>query len=554
MKQAVAHNPIKSGFYPDPSICRVGEDFYLVNSSFAYFPGVPIFHSKDLANWEQIGNILDRNEQIPLMGCGHSQGIYAPTLRYYDGVFYMITTNVSAADSLNQPELGGNFIVTATNPAGPWSKPYFLGKDAQGIDPSLFFDDDGTCYFCGTRPNHNGEKFSGDWEIWVQKLDVETMQLTGGAIPVWNGAMRDVIWPEGPHIYKINDWYYLMHAEGGTGPDHCIAVARSKNIFGPYKGYPSNPVLTHRHLGKAYPIRYVGHGDLVNVPAEMTVSGEEKWYISCLASRPCDGYTLMGRETFLAEVTWEDGWPVVNPGIGKLTDELIIDLPVCDNEKQQTKYTFNTKTLPAQMLMLRNPDETLYSLTDNPGFLRMPLKTVSLQEQDTPSFVGLRQTAFSFKAFAGFQFLPKQDGETAGLSLMQSNQFHFKLQIVRKENMAVAQAVMVQAKEFNGTLTGDGVKAEMEEEILAETSLGQANEITDYITEIKVDGIHLAAYVEVHFKDNIRNTKINLSNTIGIEALSSEIAGGFVGNVIGIFTYSPKETDTFADFEWFMVE
>ncbi|OYP34205.1 glycoside hydrolase 43 family protein, partial [Lachnotalea glycerini] len=140
-------NPILSGFYPDPSICRVGDDFYLVNSSFAYFPGVPIFHSKDMAHWEQIGNILDRNSQLPLKGCGHSQGIFAPTIRYFNGTFYMITTNVSG---------GGNFIVTTKNPKGPWSEPYFLGEDATGIDPSLFFDEDGSCYYVGTRPNPKG--------------------------------------------------------------------------------------------------------------------------------------------------------------------------------------------------------------------------------------------------------------------------------------------------------------------------------------------------------------------------------------------------------------
>jgi beta-xylosidase len=162
MIQAI--NPILPGFYPDPSICRVGEDFYLVNSSFAYFPGVPIWHSNNLARWEQIGNVLDRNSQLPLDKSGHSGGIFAPTIRYHNGIFYMITTNVSG---------GGNFIVTATKPEGPWSEPYLLGGEAQGIDPSLFFDQDGTCYYVGTRPNPEGVRYNGDWEIYVQKLDKE---------------------------------------------------------------------------------------------------------------------------------------------------------------------------------------------------------------------------------------------------------------------------------------------------------------------------------------------------------------------------------------------
>ena len=162
-------NPIIPGFAPDPSICAVGEDYYLVTSSFAYFPGVPIYHSKDLVNWRQIGNILDRKSQLNLEGAEQSEGIFAPNIRYHNGVFYMITTNISG---------GGNFIVTATDPSGEWSEPYFL-ENAPGIDPSLFFDDDGKCYYVGTRPNPEGVRYNGDWEIWIQELDLEAMKLVG---------------------------------------------------------------------------------------------------------------------------------------------------------------------------------------------------------------------------------------------------------------------------------------------------------------------------------------------------------------------------------------
>ncbi len=223
-----------------------------MNSTFAYFPGVPIFHSKDLKNWEQIGHVLERPSQIPLEGCGHSQGIYAPTIRYHDGTFYMITTNVSG---------GGNFYVTAQDPKGPWSDPVWLGEEAPGIDPSLFFDEDGTCYYVGTRPNPEGVRYNGDWEIWVQELDLEKGCLTGESTKIWKGAMNGVIWPEGPHLYKKEGYYYLMIAEGGTGPDHSVTVARSRQIGGPYEGNPDNPILTHRHLGKNYPVVYVGHGE-----------------------------------------------------------------------------------------------------------------------------------------------------------------------------------------------------------------------------------------------------------------------------------------------------
>ena len=198
----LAKNPIMPGFYPDPSICAVDGDYYLVNSTFAYFPGLPIMHSRDLVHWEQIGNAMHRASQLPLANAGHSAGLFAPTIRYHQGTFYVICTNVS---------YGGNYIVTAKNPEGPWSEPYYI-RGADGIDPSLFFDDDGKCYYIGTHPNPEGCKYNGDWYIWIQELDPDTMMLKGEHRDVWNGAMRDIIWPEGPHICKKDGYYYIMHA------------------------------------------------------------------------------------------------------------------------------------------------------------------------------------------------------------------------------------------------------------------------------------------------------------------------------------------------------
>ena len=274
----IAKNPIMPGFYPDPTVCAVGGDYYMVNSSFAYFPGLPIFHSKDLAHWEQIGNVLDRESQLPLKTAAHSAGLFAPTIRYHEGVFYVICTNISDK---------GNFIVTATDPAGPWSEPHYI-EGADGIDPSLFFDTDGKCYYTGTHPNPDGTKYNGDWYIWIQELDIKEMKLIGEKKNVWNGAMKNVIWPEGPHLYHIGDYYYIMHAEGGTGPEHCEAICRSKDVWGPYENNPKNPIITHRHLGKDYPIKYVGHADLIETP-------NHEWYMIMLAVRPLERYTTMGR-------------------------------------------------------------------------------------------------------------------------------------------------------------------------------------------------------------------------------------------------------------------
>ena len=215
-------NPVIPGYYPDPSVCRVGEDFYLVNSSFQYFPGVPIFHSRDLIHWEQIGNVLDRESQLPLKGASSWTGIYAPTIRYHEGTFYMITTNVGS---------GGNFFVTATDPRGPWSEPIWLKQG--GIDPSLYFED-GRCYMV-SNPNDG---------IWLCEIDPKTGEQLNESQMLWQGDGGR--YPEAPHIYHKDGYYYLLIAEGGTEFGHKLTIARSRNIYGPYESNPDNPILYHQ--------------------------------------------------------------------------------------------------------------------------------------------------------------------------------------------------------------------------------------------------------------------------------------------------------------------
>lgn len=404
-----AKNPILPGFRPDPSICRVLEDYYIVNSSFAYFPGIPIYHSRDLAHWEQIGNVLTKKSQLPLEGCGHSEGIFAPVIRYHAGTFYIITTNINK----------GNFIVTAEHPQGPWSEPYDLGDAAQGIDPDLFFDEDENgacrCYYVGTRPNQQGVRYHGDWEIWIQELDLATMSLTGESRKIWKGAMHNVKWPEGPHIYKKDGYYYLMHAEGGTGQNHSVAVARSRNLTGPYEGNPNNPVLTHRHLGGSYPVTAVGHGDLVE-------DGHGNWYMVVLASRRCEGYTNTGRDTWLAKVTWEDGWPVVNAGIGMLEETVTLPGEMADILPETHLYHFFVKELPAAFMMLRNPDQNAVSLLAREGYLRLYALPQSLMECDSPAYVCIRQQEYYYQAETEMEFESGAEGMEAGIAIVCDDQ------------------------------------------------------------------------------------------------------------------------------------
>ena len=281
----ILKNPIVPGFSPDPSVVAVGEDYYLVNSTFHYFPGVPVYHSRDLQNWEQIGNVLDRPSQLPLEEASAWLGIYAPTIRYNDGTFYMITTNVAG---------GGNFMVTAKDPAGPWSEPIWL--EQQGIDPSLYFED-GKCYMVSNP----------DATITLCEIDPVTGTTLSPGKALWRGTGGR--FPEGPHIYRKDKWYYLLISEGGTELAHKLTIARSRNIYGPYESYSGNPILTHCSLqGQESNIQGTGHGDLFR-------AADGSWWVVFLAYRRFGGdYHHLGRETFLAPVTWKNGWPVVNGG------------------------------------------------------------------------------------------------------------------------------------------------------------------------------------------------------------------------------------------------
>lgn len=516
-----ATNPIMPGFYPDPSICAVGEDYYLCNSTFAYFPGLSLMHSKDLAHWEQIGNVMDRHSQLPLEGADHSQGLFAPTIRYNNGTFYVICTNVTH---------GGNYIVTAQNPEGPWSEPHYL-TDADGIDPSLFFDDDGKCYYIGTHPNPEGPKYNGDWYIYICEVDLENWKLKGEKKNVWNGALKGCIWPEGPHIYKANGYYYIMHAEGGTGPEHSVMIARSKDIWGPYTGNPKNPILTHRHLGNDYPIKYVGHGDIIQTPA-----GE--WFMTMLAVRPINRFTTMGRETFLAKFIWEEDWPVVNPGVGMLTDTVDIDLEPWNPTEDTTSYTYRTgnkTTIPGtdkdyifgnismlgdEFLFLRNYPDDMFKLQD--GGLLIKAGMEDIKAVGSPSFVAIRQQHHHFTSTVRVEVGNLKNNETAGLVLLQNNLYNLRVEVRNGE------AAMV--------LCQKGA-----DEIVGSASLTEVSSNNEVVLEIIVDGLTTKG---------VAGEKV--LGEASVSNLSTEVAGGFVGCCIGMYaSANGVSSDTYVNFKEF---
>ena len=528
-------NPVLPGFYPDPSICCAEGAYYMVCSSFAYFPGLPVFKSTDGINWTQIGNVIDRSEQLDFSGCGVSEGLFAPTIRYNNGKFYCICTQIDKI---------GNFFVTADNPAGPWSLPVRI-SDAPGIDPSLFFDDDGTAWYVGTRPAPEGVKYNGNWEIWVQRIDLDTGKLLGQSKGIWRGALRDCIWPEGPHIYKINGTYYLIHAEGGTGPEHAVCVARAETVEGPWEGKKANPILTHRHLGKDAGVVYVGHADLVQYT-------DGTWWLCCLGSRPYGSngqrYSNMGRETFMVPVKWEDGWPVASWQSGMVEHAYSPDGKIASVSEAESdalvEKTFDDFTLGAPLapywLSLRTRDSAYVRSDKTIGALRLYGRKSVHADRDV-NIVARRQTAFSYSAWAKLKVHFEQQGDCAGIVCFQNEGFNYRLQIVLSANSS--SGLCIQLVRSCGA----------DDEIVSQQDLHSTADCSgDSFVVFKVNAdMQKLSFEYGCSQDDMKVLAEGLDATI----LSYEKAGGFVGSVIGMFcTAGDEASECYADFDWFIYE
>jgi Beta-xylosidase len=374
MEFVTYHNPILKGFRPDPSICFVHNDCYLVNSTFEYYPGVPIFHSTDLIHWDQIGACLTRDSQIQLENCRPSGGIYAPTIRYHAGKFFMITTNVTHK---------GNFIVHTDDIHSDWSEPQWI--DHRGIDPSLFFDEDGACFYCGTGEGENGKQ-----GIVLFEIDPENGRILSDKRMISYGLTAN--WPEGPHIYKVNGWYYLMLAEGGTEYSHMETIFRSRDIHGSYEPCPHNPILSNR-FEMYNQIQCCGHADIAQ-------DSNGNWWMVCLGIRKLPNGTLLhnlGRETFLAPVTWtEDGWPIVGTN-GTIQEVMSAPLPQGKAESPSPDFRddFTNTVLDVEWTSIRKYDGD--RIKSGGGKLRIQGGPETLNDY-TPSFIGVRQKEFVMTA------------------------------------------------------------------------------------------------------------------------------------------------------------
>jgi len=461
-------NPIIRGGYPDPSICKVGDTFYLVNSSFEYFPGLPIHKSKDLINWELIGYGLHRKSQVDstvnLIDVQSNGGIHAPTIRYKDGVYYIITTNVYHDEKHNKTEMV-NFIITAKNPAGPWSDPiHILG--APGIDPDLFFDDNGKVWYVGNHMPEN-PNFNGEGEIWLQQLDIKEFKLVGEKHLLWRGACGGV-WAEGPHIYKKDGRYYLLIAEGGTSFNHAVMVALSDNIEGPYISNPRNPIITSRHLSYDNWVNSTGHGDIIQLD-------DGRNYMVLLGIRnEIERGSNMGRETFIAPVTWErepfewkdnkDLWPVVAPKTGRIERLNEVVFSGTSQELETSfKDDFTSNKLELRWNFRRYPIENIFHLNKKHDHLNLMCHPNQIEERGRSALLGFKQSESSFEYITQMNFDPISNGSEAGMSIFQKDDNYINFTLIKKEDNMLLQAYAVkdaklitkvseQLNEHNGTL------------------------------------------------------------------------------------------------------
>lgn len=512
-------NPILAGFYPDPTVCRQGSDYYLATSSFAYYPGVPLFTSRDLVHWRQIRSILDRPSQLDLDSAGVSRGIFAPSLSCRPGKLWMITTLV---------DRGGNFLVTATDPAGPWSDPVWLGFD--GIDPSLFFDDDGKVYVLNNGLPEGPQLYGqGHRAIWIQEYDTTAQKLVGPRRMVVNGGVdiaRHPIWIEAPHVFKKDGWYYLICAEGGTAEQHSEVVFRSRAVLGPYAPGPVEPILTQRHLDptRPFPVWATGHADVVQ-----TQDGE--WWAVFLGTRPYQDFTFnTGRETFLLPVTWRDGWPEILADTA--TVPYVVRAPRLSSDRRAypplagnftVRDEFDAPQLSPAWTYLRTVREPVADLISHPGWLTLRARPVPLEGTGQPSFVARRQQHAWATATTAMRYRPLAAGDHAGMVAFQGSDAWYFLGLTLVDGQP---AVTLERR--------SGPRDSAATTVVAFAPFEGSPDSTLFLRIRARGGSYDFLYA--YRPDDWVLLKGDADGTI----LSTKVAGGFVGTMLGLYAYRPQ--------------
>ncbi len=492
-------NPIIKGFHPDPSICRVGEDYYLVNSSFEYFPGIPIYHSRDLVNWRQIGNCISRSGQFSLKQAGNSGGIWAPTIRYDRGWFYVTATL----------EKQGNFIVSAADPTGAWSDPVWV--PVGGIDPSLYFEGK-TAYFCTNQSTCPGRE-----EITLEEIDITDGSLKTPVTPIWQGTGGGHL--ESPHIYHKDEWYYLMAAEGGTFFCHMVTIARGKSIWGPYESYEGNPILTNRH-DTVKEVQCSGHGDLIE-------DHRGNWWMVHLAIRPARRtMSHLGRETFLTPVTWNDGWPSVGENNLETIER---EGPLW--EKQTAREVWHTDFCKEKWelpwLFVRERKDALFKRGN--GVLELYPSVPSSEFHLGDGFAAVRQPDFDCRIETEFWFDPEQLGDEAGLAFYLESGIHYR---------------------FGKKKTNQGNFLVLEKTVEDFQQTACAIPLEDGKLRLKAE----CSKEQYRFYYALERDEFTLAAVASTRFLSCEVAGKcFTGTVAGIYARAEKQTGAYAQFQYVTV-
>lgn len=518
LKSDEFYNPLLQGCYPDPSIVRKGDDYFLVTSTFAMFPGVPIFHSNDLVNWKQIGHVLDRKSQLKVQDAGISFGVYAPSIKYNptNETFYMITTQF--AGDVN------NMVVKTKDPFQGWSEVYKLKFN--GIDPSLFFDDNGKAYVVhNDAPDPGKELYTGHRVIKIWEYDVENDQVIAGTDKIIVDGGVDItkkpIWIEAPHIYKKNGLYYLMCAEGGTGGWHSEVIFTSEHPMGPYVPAPANPILSQRYLNpnRTNKVDWAGHADIVE-------GKDGKYYGVFLAIRPNEkGLVNTGRETFILPVDWSGKYPVFENGLVPMEPKL--KMPKGVENKTGTEgffpngnFTFTddftAQKLDFRWIGMRGPREDFISITKN-GLTIKPFE-VNVKAVAPVSALFQRQQHQRFTATTTLKFVPKSDKELAGITCYQSERFNYVFGITKKDKdfyillqrTEKGQSVIVASEKID-------VKTPVQLQVVARGD--------EYKFNYSVDGVNFT----------------NLGGPVSGDILSTNVAGGFTGSLIGLYATAAND-------------
>lgn len=510
------YNPILPGWYSDPSVCTNGKDYFMVTSTFSYYPGVPIFHSTDMLNWKQVGHVLNRPSQLPLDGQKTSRGIFAPAISYNKNnqTYYMITTNIQK----------GNFFVKTKDPFGDWSDPVWL-PEVHGIDPSFFFDDDGKVYIVNNDEPDGGSEYEGHRAIRIIEFNIETEKTIGPGIMLVNGGVdlsEKPIWIEGPHLYKINGSYYLMCAEGGTSVDHREVIFKSDSPMGKFVPWSQNPILTQKHLdsNRPLPITCAGHADLIH-------KDNGQWWAVFLACRPiANQFENLGRETFMVPVRWsKDGFPYMTKG-----EELIPRIIRMEGVKRDSAVTFgnfvkkedfDSPKLGMEWMTLRGPANNLYSLTENPGFLTLRCADVTSNELQSPAFVCRRLQHHKFECNTVMHFNPETDSESAGMLLYKDENHQYLFTIGKTSGKKEIRLQKIKSGEV---------------ELLASQSIEKKDK------PIKLKIVSNGKEFSFYYGLDDDNWHL-LADKIDAAYLSTASSFGFTGTTVGLYASNKLYTD-----------